>query len=277
MNNTDTPVPSDSSELTDVFPVNHPNQWPILKDLWAFFSGNAGNISVLSVNSSGDVLPDLKLTEKVGGKITLCVPTEDDVSFLTNVKMVLKERSKSELIKDNEVLTAISKCWVLANRVTILKGLPFSFNGSAEVTVKSAVDLSGADLSGVKVTVPLVDIFDLTDANYFDIVKVDFPGMERQVLSGIMDAGMRPSLIMVRWSEAPNSTAQARAAAATLQNHGYTLLSVVDDKYLYHYNDKPFYNLADWETPSMKNPMVEMIIGFTKSSVSKRLSALIGL
>lgn len=271
-----TQAPTDMLELTNIFPVNHSNQWPILKDMWSFFSGNAGNISVLSVNSSGDVLPDLKLTEKVGGKITLCVPTDEDVNFLNNVKTVLKERNKSELIKNNEVFTSISKCWVLANRVAIVKGLPFSFNGYAEVVMKSA-DLSGADLSGVKITVPLVDIYTLTDTNYFDIIKVDFPGMERQILSGIIDAGMRPSLIMVRWSEAPNSTPQARAAAATLQNHGYTLLSVVDDKYLYHYNDKPFYNLVEWDKPSMKNPMVEMIIGFTKKSVSNKLSALIGL
>ena len=278
------------STLTTVFPTNHPNLWPILNDMWSFFAGNAGNISVLSVNSTKDVIPDLKLAEKVGAKLTVCVPTDEGVEYMNDVKIVLKERGKSTLLSKDASFPIISKCWVLSNRVSIVKGIPGAFNGSAEIVLKerdlsgntadlsgNTADLSGntADLSGnlPKVTVPLVDVFSLTEDNYFDIIKIDFPGQERVILSGLLEAGMRSSLILVRWSKSPNKDKQTRAAAATLQNHGYTLLSVVDGKYLYHYNDKPFYNLCDWETPSMKNPMVEKIIDFTTKTLERRFAA----
>jgi len=267
------------STLTAVFPTNHTNLWPILNDMWSFFAGNAGNISVLSVNSTKDVIPDLKLAEKVGAKLTMCVPTDKQVEYMNDVKSVLKERGKSTILSKDESFPVISKCWVLSNRVSIVKGIPGAFNGSAEIVLQER-DLSGnsvdtADLSGnlPKVTVPLVDVFSLTEDNYFDIIKIDFPGQERSILSGLLEAGMRSSLILVFWSKSPNKDKQTRAAAATLQNHGYTLLSVVDGKYLYHYNDKPFYNLCDWETPSMKNPMVEKIIDFTTKTLERRFAA----
>jgi hypothetical protein len=275
--------PQQPQSLTTVFPTNHTNLWPILTDMWSFFAGNAGNISVLSVNSTKDVIPDLKLAEKVGAKITMCVPTDERVEYMNDVKIVLKERGKSTIISKDESFPVISKCWVLSNRVSIVKGIPGAFNGSAEIVLQerdlsgNSADLSGntVDLSGnlSKVTVPLVDVFSLTEDNYFDIIKIDFPGQERVILSGLLEAGMRSSLILIRWSKSPNKDKQTRAAAATLQNHGYTLLSVVDDKYLYHYNDKPFYNLCDWETPSMKNPMVEKIIDFTTKNLERRFAA----
>jgi len=292
------------SSLTAVFPTNHTNLWPILNDMWSFFAGNAGNISVLSVNSTKDVIPDLKLAEKVGAKLTMCVPTDERVEYMNDVKSVLKERGKSTILSKDESFPVISKCWVLSNRVSIVKGIPGAFNGSAEIVLQerdlsgNPVDLSGntaglsgntadllgntADLSGntgdlsgnlPKVTVPLIDVFSLTENNYFDIIKIDFLGQERLILSGLLEAGMRSSLILVRWSESPNKDKQTRAAAATLQNHGYTLLSVIDGKYLYYYNDKPFYNLCDWETPSMKNPMVEKIIDFTTKTLERRFAA----
>jgi hypothetical protein len=271
------------STLTAVFPINHTNLWPILNDMWSFFAGNAGNISVLSVNSTKDVIPDLKLAEKVGAKLTMCVPTDEGVEYMNDVKSVLKERGKSTILSKDPSFHLISKCWVLSNRVSIVKGIPGAFNGTAEIVLK-ARDLSGntADLSGntadlsentPTITIPLIDVFSLTENNYFDIIKIDFLGQERSILSGLLEAGMRSSLILVKWSESPNKDRQTRAAAATLQNHGYTLLSVVDGKYLYHYNDKPFYNLCDWETPSMKNPMVEKIIDFTTKNLTRQFAA----
>jgi hypothetical protein len=222
------------------------------------------------------VIPDLKLAEKVGAKLTMCVPTDEHVEYMNDVKIVLKERGKSTILSKDESFPVISKCWVLSNRVSIVKGIPGAFNGSAEIVLQER-DLSGntADLSGntPTITVPLIDVFSLTENNYFDIIKIDFLGQERLILSGLLEAGMRSSLILVRWSESPNKDRQTRAAAATLQNHGYTLLSVVDGKYLYYYNDKPFYNLCDWETPSMKNPMVEKIIDFTTKTLEQRFAA----
>jgi hypothetical protein len=273
-------------ETTDLIPANSSNQWPILKDIWSFFSGNAGNIHVLSVTDNLDTISDLKLAEKVGGKLTVCTPTDNCVSLWNDVKVILKERSKSTLIQNNPAYADVAKCWVLSNRVTVVKGLPAVYSGSIDLPSTSfypgrccngASDLSGSDVSDSTVSIPLVKIDSIAANYYFDIVKIDIPGYERFVLNNLFEYGMRPSLIMVRWENDPDSEQIVRAAAATLVNHGYSLLNCFDGKYLYHYNAKPFYNIVSWTKPSLKNPMIEHAINFGRIATGRRLNALLGL
>jgi len=316
MNAVSQSVPNPASENTDVFPPNSTDQWPILKDMWSFFAGNAGNISIFSVTNNSNVVSDLKLAEKVGGKLTVCTPTDEGVAMWNDVKVILKERSKSTILQNNPIYPDVAKCWVLANRVSVNKGLPCVYDGSVNIPVRQVVvaDVSGccsADVSGCRVdasgccvdasgccvdasgccvtdvsgsvvtasttTTPLVKIDNLTQNSYFDIVKIDFPGYERFVLNNLFEYGMRPSLILVNWETSPDAEPIVRAAAATLVNHGYSLLRCVDNKYLYHYNDKPFYNLVSWATPSLKNPMIEHAISFAKLAIHSRLGAVFGL
>jgi hypothetical protein len=284
-------------EMTDLIPANSSNQWPILKDMWSFFSGNAGNIQILSVTTNTDTIPDLKLAEKVGGKLTVCTPTDDGVSLWNDIKVVLKERTKSTLIQNNPAYTNVAKCWVLSNRVTVVKGLPAVYSGSIDIPCVCTSDLSGSDLSGsdlsgadlsgadlsdldlsgCTISTPLVKIDSIATNYYFDIVKIDIPSYERFVLNNLFEYGMRPSLLMVRWENDPDSEPIVRAAAATLVNHGYSLLNCVDGKYLYHYNAKPFYNIVSWSKPTLKNPMIEHAINFGRIAIGRRLNALLGL
>ena len=119
---------------------------------------------------------------------------------------------------------------------------------------------------------PLVAVDSLTSDGYFDIVKIDAPGQERFILSNIIDAGIRPAIVLVRWSKNPDKDNVTRAAVASFQNHGYVLLSKIDNKYLYHYNDKAFYNLCSWNTPSLKNPMIEKVVNLAKSMIMRSLA-----
>ena len=269
-----------NKDTVDVFPPNSTNQWPILKDMWSFFSGNAGNIQILSVTSNNDVIPDLKLAEKVGGKLTVCVPSDNAVSFWEDVKVVLKERSKSALLSKNEAYPAIAKCWVLSNRLSVNKGIPCMYSGTVDLPVapEPVVDESASQTqTPTTYTTNLVKIDDIVTNYYFDIVKVDFPGLERFVLNNLMEYGMRPSLVFVRWENSPDKEQTIRAAAATLVNHGYSFIGRVDDKYLYHYNDKPFYNLSSYSVPSQKNPMIESAMSFAKLAIHKNLGRVLGL
>ena len=141
----------------------------------------------------------------------------------------------------------------------------------------SGSDVSGSDVSGSTISIPLVKIDSIASNYYFDIVKIDIPGYERFVLNNLFEYGMRPSLIMVRWENDPDSEQVVRAAAATLVNHGYSLLNSVNGRYLYHYNAKPFYNLVSWSQPTLKNPMIEHAINFGRIATGRRLNALLGL
>ena len=284
MNSDPTSVEPTVEETVDIFPANHTNQWPIIKDMWSFFAGNAGNINILSILANPDVVVDLKLAEKVGAKMTVCVPSNDAIDYWTDVKIVLKERGKSSILNKNEVLPVVAKCWVLANRITVVKGLPSIYNGTIDIPTLSdntsdlsgnTSDLSGnaLDLSGNTTTIPLISLSSLIIGGYYDIVKVDYPGQERFVLFNIIDAGMRPAIVLVRWSKNPDKDNITRSAAATFQNHGYVLLSKIDDKYLYYYNDKAFYTLCSWNTPSFKNPMIEKVVSLTKGILKKNAEA----
>jgi len=301
-------IESVNPDQLDVFPTNSDNQWPILKDMWAFFSGNAGNIHILTVNSSTDVLADLKLSEKVGAKLTVCTTTDANLSYWNDIKVILKERMKSSILNNNPNYLSFAKCWVLSNRVNVVQGLPSVYTGSITIPTRrdlsgsdlsgadlsgsdlsgadlSGADLSGSDLSGSEVqdlsgadlTLPLVNIDSIAINSYFDIVKIDYPGMERLVLNNLYEYGMRPSLILVRWENNPDTDQNVRAAAATLVNHGYTFVARVDNKYLYHYNDKPFYNLSSYSKPNQKNPMIETAIKYAKIAIFKQLSNFLGL
>ena len=103
------------------------------------------------------------------------------------------------------------------------------------------------------------------------------PGYERFVLNNLIEYGMRPSLILVNWEKNPDSEPTIRGAAATLVNHGYSLLNCIDNKYLYHYNDKPFYNIVSWSIPSLKNPIIEKTVSFAKSAMLKNIGSVLGL
>ena len=270
-----------NKDVVDVFPTNSTNQWPILKDMWSFFSGNAGNIQILSVTSSSDVIPDLKLAEKVGGKLTVCVPRDEDVAYWEDIKVILKERGKSSILSKNPVYPDVAKCWVLSNRLSVNKGLPCVYGGSVNLPVAPVAAPEAAPEAAPQTpttyTTNLVKIDDIVTNYYFDIVKVDFPGLERFVLNNLMEYGMRPSLVLVRWENSPDKEQTIRAAAATLVNHGYSFIGRVDDKYLYHYNDKPFYNLSSYSVPSQKNPMIESAMSFAKLAIHKNLGKVLGL
>jgi hypothetical protein len=269
----------------DFFPPNSDNQWPILKDMWAFFAGNAGNIAILTVNASTDVMPDLKLAEKVGAKLTVCTTTDSHVAYWNDIKSILKDRMKSPILQKDVNYTSFAKCWVLSNRVTIVHGLPSLYNGTIVVKPRKMGDESATESTTESVTandesegltIPLVSIDSITTNSYYDIVKIDYPGQERFILNNLYEYGMRPSLVMVRWENDPDKDPIIRAAAATLVNHGYSFLAKVDNKYLYHYNDKPFYNLCSYSKPNQKNPMIESAVNFAKTAIFKQLSTFLG-
>lgn len=238
----------DQTELVPV--VGHPRPWPILKDMWSFFAGNAGKIHQLTVwDGKTDLIPDLKIAEKVGAKLTVCSLTAAGVTYANNVKLVLKDRAKSSLIAEVSSFSDVAKCWVLANKVTVVEGLPSVYGGNL------------VDGSGNKI--PLLPFSQLTEGdNYVDIVKIDVAGYERFVIHSVMESGMRPSLMLVRWSASPDTDPLTKAAAASFQNIGYELVAVKDDRYLYHYLGEGLHELPglSWTVPSRKNPLLNKIV-----------------
>ena len=89
-----------------------------------------------------------------------------------------------------------------------------------------------------------------------DICKLDAKDANRMILFDIMDAGYRPSLILVRFTESPDAHVPTQLAAGHLQNCGYALMGVHEDKYLYYFVDNCLYDYCSWVQPGIENPLV---------------------
>jgi hypothetical protein len=104
-------------------------------------------------------------------------------------------------------------------------------------------------------------------AKRIDILKVDTtqaaPYLEIPIIHNIISEGYRPSVLIVKWSAMPDTDVRTMMAAGHLQCCGYSLLSNIDDKFLYYFNDDNMYEICSWEKRTSMNPIAEEIIKAT--------------
>lgn len=105
------------------------------------------------------------------------------------------------------------------------------------------------------------DVVLLPPANIRSLEKIDFCRIDtgaatRMTLYELMDAGYRPSLITVRFTESPDADVTTQIAAAHLQCCGYSLVGVHENKYLYYYTDNPIYDYCSWTQIALENPLI---------------------
>jgi hypothetical protein len=129
------------------------------------------------------------------------------------------------------------------------------------------VDLSGGSIktqSVVEFIKPICDTMKVKDnIRRIDILKLDTvaaaPGLEKAILPALMNAGFRPAIVLVNWSQRPDVELATTLAAGHLQNCGYRLMSMVDNKFLYYFTDDDMYELCSWEVTTCQNPLANEI------------------
>jgi hypothetical protein len=89
-----------------------------------------------------------------------------------------------------------------------------------------------------------------------DMCKIDAGDMSRMILYDMLDAGYRPGIILVRFLESPDNHVATQLAAGHLQNCGYALMGVHEDKYLYYFTDNCLYDYCSWTQVSIENPLL---------------------
>jgi hypothetical protein len=103
-----------------------------------------------------------------------------------------------------------------------------------------------------------------------DIFKVDLPyELERGVIMAMLNAGLRPGFIMVKWGKKPNDDVPTTLTAGHLQNCGYYLIGKTDNKFLYYYTDNDLYMSCEWEGMTTQNPIITTIVEKVKTSKVK--------
>jgi hypothetical protein len=225
------------------------DRFPIIEGLWDFYSAKGPKTVFLSVGSSPSPLPELDLCEMLGCPLYLFETRTEVMNQWTEIREILKTRKATDttsvFAKD-----ALKK-WVLPRNLHVEAKLPFFFDGQVETSVTCSVKEKVEEIcEGLG--------FAKTDA-HIDLLKIDIVDKEDLVLSAILRANFRPSLILIRWSHMPDENLQITLSAGHLQTLGYHLLEKKDDKFLYYFADTNYYESCSWEQTGTENPLVSAL------------------
>ena len=238
--------------------------FPCLDPLWNIYSKKGIKTIFLSIGASKSCLADLEIAEILGCPIHVATINAE-------------QEEKWKEVKD---------CLVSRERVAA----KFDFSDGSEekwITAKNFRMVGAPPLwgSGPRDSEPLFDwmkglcySMNVSETR-IDILKIDVGnGDERAILMAALDAGFRPSCIMVNWSHMPDTDVPSSLTAGHLQNTGYQLIGMHETKFLYYFIDKDWYMTCSWEETSCPNPMVREIIKMVPrireaNDCSKRLAA----
>ena len=254
----DTSVDSFLNNFTTIIgSVGGVDPFPIVDKIWDIFAGKGIRTVFLSIGTSKSPLADLEISESIGCPLHICALNDFEKEKWRDISTILKERKRDASSSFTE---HVDTKWILPKNLRIMDSLPWWSNGS--------IDISGARLSTQKLDAAVISIcsaMKLKDgAKRIDVLKIDTtqsaPGMEIPILQCIISAGYRPSVILVKWSAMPDVDLSTTIAAGHLQCCGYSLLNVVQDKFLYYFNDDNIYEICSWEKRTSMNPIANEII-----------------
>jgi hypothetical protein len=218
------------------------------------------NTVFVSLGASTSCLADLEIAEPLGCPIFV-TPLAAAESW-AEVARVLKAHKREP---ENSVYPfseqAESK-WILSKNVRVQEALPWWTTGE--------IDISGQKIKTqdfLEWTTSICSTMKLRGDVRIDILKVDLPyELERGVLMAMLNAGLRPGFIMVKWAKRPNDDIPTTLTAGHLQNCGYYLIGKTDNKFLYYYSDNDLYMSCEWEGMSTQNPIITTIVNRVRNS-----------
>jgi hypothetical protein len=230
--------------------------FPMLANIWDFFSQKGTKTIFVSIGTGNSCLPELDLAEMVGCKILkLDVPSESQK--WRDVGDILKSRKAVE--STSEFAKFATRKWVLPKNLLIESSLPSFAQGTVDLQGSIIPTRTWSDI----LTQHCVNSVGLAQEEvHIDILKLENCALESQVLSSLWDSGFRPSLLLIHWSQSPDSSVQTTNLAAQLQMLGYCLIGKEGNRLLYYYTDVNYFELCSWETVSAKyeNPLMKELI-----------------
>ena len=228
--------------------------YPILENIWDFFSTKGTKTVFVSVGTGNTCLPDLDFAETLGCPI-LKLDTPEASAKWEEVKEILKIRKLSETT--SEFAKPATRKWVLPKNIQIESYIPSLYNGTIQVNGTELKTKAWLDI--VKEHCGKLGLAD-TELR-IDILKVDLCDQTNLVLNSLWQSGFRPSILLIHWIHSPDADLQTLLTAANLQMIGYALLAKEGNRYLYYYTDTNYYETCSWETPAKRyeNPFVKSL------------------
>ena len=209
---------------------NGSNPLPMIENIWNFYSSKGNKTVFLNVGTSSSPLAELEIVESLGCPLHIIEPTSTKRELWNKVLEILKTRKTTEETKC-DFTENVSGKWVLGKNLLIHSKLPFFYNGSIHfeneiVETEEFNSFVNSICKSMNIN-PRIDLVNLQ-------IQSDF---ERYFLYTMIDAGYRPSLVLITYNVKPDTNLQTTQVAAHLQNVGYQLIVKEDNKFLYIFND----------------------------------------
>lgn len=230
--------------------------YPMLANVWDFFSTKGTKTVFVSVGTGNSCLPDLDFAETIGCKL-LKVDVPEHASKWREITEILKTRKATDTT--SEFAKSATRKWVLPKNIVVDECIPSYANGTIEhdgSTIKTKQWFELVKEHCVK-TIGLPE-----EEVHVDILKLDSSPFENQILESLWHTGFRPSLLLIHWNCAPDEDLQTLNTAAHLQMLGYALLAKEGRRFLYYFTDVNYFETCSWETVAKRfeNPFVSNLV-----------------
>ena len=230
--------------------------YPMLANVWDFFSTKGTKTVFISVGTGNSCLPDLDFAETIGCKI-LKLDLPESLSKWAEITDILKTRKVTDIT--SEFAKPASRKWILPKNLVLEECIPSYANGSIEYNGSTLKTKQWFDLvkDHCTKTIGLNE-----EEVHVDILKVDLCPFENQVLESLLHTVYRPSLLLIHWNYSPDEDLQTLNTAAHLQMLGYALIGKEGKRFLYYYTDVNYFETCSWETVAKRfdNPFVSNLV-----------------
>lgn len=233
--------------------------FPMFERVWEIFSEKSIRTVFVSIGNSASSAADLDIAEAIGCPVHAVPLSSKGAAEWTEIQSILKEKKREGENATFAFTERAEQKWILPKNIRIQSKLPFWHEGQIK---RENEIISTAPLRECMVAVA-TEMKIKEDEGRIDILKIDakqeWPGLEKSIISAVLDAGYRPGLLLVNWSSKPDEDLSTTLAAGHLQNAGYKLCGKDDTRFLYFFTDNDIYQTCSWEDTTVSNPVVNEI------------------
>lgn len=213
-------------------------EFPILKQLFTFYSKNIKNLVVWSIGFQKGGF-ECEVADMLNCKIQIFDGRPESKAMFEKVSTILSTHRPET--GDDPWFEKLAKFFIQKESFTFSSSLPGFHTG--------AIDLSG--------TPTHLFALDTQTTPKIDFIKIDYPEYETEVLYAILNAGYRPGLICIRWDKNPDENTKSMLAAGHLQTCGYALCGYKGNSFLYRFTDDCLYEMCSWCRTDCNYPLLQ--------------------
>ena len=212
----------------------HEGEVPFLRDVWAFFGSKGVKTQFFSVNPDLTYKVDIEVCESLGCPIRILTDKESVEQKWEILRETVKSRKIAEEHKEKAWLQGMEKKWILPKNILVNR-TSFDWNTLQKEALAAP-------------------------ENRVDILKIEArENEEHMILYSMLHSGYRPGLVLVRYTEDPDSNVPSMLVAGHLQMSGYKLCEISSNWFLYLYNDICLYDSCSWRNTKDQNPVVRYL------------------